>query len=63
MDEIRKKLNDNATLALWPETAELFGLTRGGVYAAAQKGDIKVLRFGRLLRVPTSWIKAKLELT
>jgi hypothetical protein len=33
------------------------------VYAAAQKGDIKVLRFGRLLRVPTSWIKAKLELT
>jgi hypothetical protein len=41
MDEIRKKLDDNATLPIWPDVAELFGLCRASAYAAAAKGDIK----------------------
>jgi len=34
---------------LWPEAGKVLGTT----YAAARAGDIKTVRFGRLLRVPT----------
>jgi hypothetical protein len=62
MDEIRKKLADNATLPIWPDVAELFGLCRASAYAAAARGDIKTIRLGRLLRVPTAWLRQKLDL-
>jgi hypothetical protein len=29
-----------------------FGLSRGGSYAAAQRGDIPTIRIGRKIRVP-----------
>jgi hypothetical protein len=63
MDEIQKLLNENAALPLWPETGKVLGLRRGATYASAASGDIKVIRFGRLLKVPTAWLKAKLDLT
>jgi hypothetical protein len=62
MDEIRKKLEDNATLPIWPDVAQLFGLCRGSAYAAAQRGDIKTIKIGRLLKVPTAWLRQKLDL-
>jgi hypothetical protein len=31
---------------------QYFGLSRGGSYAAAARGEIPVVRIGRLLRVP-----------
>jgi hypothetical protein len=62
MDKIRKKLEENVTLPVWPDVAEMFGLCRGSAYAAVARGDIKAIRVGRLLRVPTSWLKRKLEL-
>jgi hypothetical protein len=62
MEEIRKLLNENAALPLWPETGKVLGLRRGTTYAAAQSGDIKTIRFGRLLKVPTAWLKAKLDI-
>ena len=62
MDEIRKLLNENAVLPLWPETGKVLGLRRGATYAAAHSGDIRTVRFGRLLKVPTTWLRAKLGL-
>jgi hypothetical protein len=62
MDEIRKKLDANATLPIWPDVAGLFGLSRGSAYAAAQRGDIKTIRLGRLLKVPTAWLRQQLDL-
>jgi len=63
MDEIKKLLNENAVLRLWPETGKLIlGLSRGATYSAAAKGDIKTVSFGRLRKVPTAWLKAKLGL-
>ena len=62
MDEIRKLLNENAVLPLWPQTGRVLGLRRGATYAAAQSGEIRTVRFGRLLKVPTPWLKAKLGL-
>jgi hypothetical protein len=63
MHEIRKLLNENAVLPLWPETGKLvLGLSRGATYSAAAKGEIKTVSFGRLRKVPTAWLKAKLGL-
>jgi hypothetical protein len=63
MNEIRKLLNENVVLPLWPETGKtILRLSRGGTYAAAERGDIKVIRIGRLKRVPTAWLKATLGL-
>ena len=63
MDEIRKLLNEHAALPLWPEAGKVLGLRRGATYAAAQSGAIKTIRFGRLLKVPTAWLRQKLDIT
>jgi hypothetical protein len=62
MDELQKKLADKAVLPLWPDAGELFGLSRGATYEAAARGDIRTIQIGRLKKVPTAWLKAKLEI-
>jgi hypothetical protein len=62
-DEIRKMLDENVTLPLWPDTGKVLGLKRDSAYAAAAAGQIKTLRFGRLMRVPTAWLRQQLGLT
>jgi Helix-turn-helix domain len=37
-----------------PEAGEMAGLSRNGAYAAADRGEIPTIRFGRLLRVPAA---------
>jgi hypothetical protein len=61
MDEIRKLLSENVVLPL-ERAGQILGLKRNMTYAAAKAGDIKALRFGRLLKVPTAWLRAKLDL-
>jgi hypothetical protein len=62
MDEIRRLLAENAVLPLWPHTGKILNLSRGGTYAAADRGDIQTIRLGRLKRVPTAWLRQKLGL-
>jgi hypothetical protein len=63
MDDIRKLLDSNAVLPLWPDTGKtILGLSRGATYAAAARGDIKTIQLGRLKRVPSAWLKSKLGL-
>ena len=63
MSEIQKMLDTNVVLRLWPETGKKVpGLSRGGTYAAAQRGDIKTVRVGRLKLVPVAWLRKQLEL-
>jgi hypothetical protein len=61
MNEIAKLLNENATLPL-ERAGQILGLKRGATYAGARTGDIKTVRFGRLLKVPTAWLRQKLGL-
>jgi excisionase family DNA binding protein len=44
-----------ATVELWPTAAELLGVSRATAYRMAQDGSwpTKLLRLGRLYRVPT----------
>jgi len=63
MNEIKKLLDSRPLLPLWPETGKtILGLSRGATYDAAMRGDIKTIRLGRLKRVPTAWLKARLGL-
>jgi hypothetical protein len=62
MDDFAKQLKENAVLPLWPEAGQILGLKRGAAYSAARSGDIQTIRIGRLLKVPTAWLKQKLAL-
>jgi hypothetical protein len=62
MDEIKKLLDDNTAVPLWPIAGKALNLKRGATYAAAERGEIRTMKFGRLLKVPTSWLRQKLEL-
>jgi excisionase family DNA binding protein len=49
-----KELANAAALAVYtvPQAGAMAGLGRNASYEAVQRGEIPVLRFGRLLRVP-----------
>jgi excisionase family DNA binding protein len=44
-----------------PQAGKELGLSRNASYAAARRGEIPVLRFGKKLRVPTFRLKRMLE--
>jgi len=62
MDDLRKLLTENAVLPLWPDSGTILRLSRNATYAAAARGDIKTIQLGRLKRVPSAWLRAKLGL-
>jgi excisionase family DNA binding protein len=39
------------------EIAEELGISRNAAFAAAHRGEIKYVRFGKSMRVPKSWIQ------
>ena len=62
MSEIEKKLRENVVLPLWPDTGEILDLRRNATYAAAARGEIETIDFGRLKKVSTAWLRRKLGL-
>jgi hypothetical protein len=45
-------------LPLWPDVGMTLGFrSRSATYAAAAKGHIKVIRFGKAQRVPKQWLE------
>jgi hypothetical protein len=61
-EDYRKALDTELVVPVWPHAGRLLGLSRGGSFAASQRGDIKTLKIGRLRKVPTSWLKQTLGL-
>jgi hypothetical protein len=60
--EILAEIIERPVVPLWPHVGKTLGLSRGGTYAAAERGDIKTIRLGRLKRVPTAWLRQTLGL-
>jgi hypothetical protein len=56
-----QKILDEPTASI-PDAARALGIARNSAYLAAAEGDIKTIRIGRSLRVPTAWLRAKLML-
>jgi excisionase family DNA binding protein len=44
------------------ETAVVFNISRSTAYEAARTGEIKTIRVGRRMLVPTAWVRRTLEL-
>jgi hypothetical protein len=45
-----------------PDAGRALGISRNAAYEAAVRGEIKTIRFGRTLRVPTAWLRKQLQL-
>jgi hypothetical protein len=55
-----KQLLEKPTASV-PDVGRIcFGLSRNAAYEAARRGDIPTVRLGKILRVPTAWVRAKL---
>jgi hypothetical protein len=60
-EELRNMLSKPTTTV--EEAGRLcYGLCRNSAYTAAAKGEIPTIRIGRLLKVPTAALRAKLGL-
>ena len=44
------------TLNIWPDAGKVLGLGRNSIYAAVERGDIRVLQIGKRLLVPMAEI-------
>jgi hypothetical protein len=51
------------TLTILEAGKAYFGLSRNGSYAAAQRGEIPVVKIGKLLRVPVRALEQMLDAT
>jgi hypothetical protein len=45
------------------QCGQILGIGKNLTYLAIAKGDIKTFRIGRVHKIPTAWLKAKLGLT
>jgi hypothetical protein len=62
MNEELRNLLSKPTASV-PDVGRIcYGLSRNGSYDAAIRGEIPTIRIGKLLKVPTSTLRAKLGL-
>jgi hypothetical protein len=62
MNEELRNLLSHPTASV-PDVGRIcYGLSRNGSYDAADRGEIPTIKIGRLLKVPTSTLRAKLGL-
>jgi len=54
------KINPNTSTLSIVEAAEVLGIGRNSAYEAAGRGEIPVIRIGRLLRVPRAALERML---
>jgi hypothetical protein len=52
---------EEKTISIPEAGARYYGLSAGGSYKAANRGDIPCIRVGRLRRVPVRAMEAKLD--
>jgi hypothetical protein len=57
-----EKLKTEPTVPLWPDAAAALGIGRTHAYERAQSGEICVIKIGRVLRVPTAWLRRVLQM-
>jgi hypothetical protein len=62
MNEELEKLLSRPTAPVPLVGRVLFDLSRNGFYEAAKRGDIRTIRVGRCLYVPTAWVRKTLGL-
>jgi hypothetical protein len=56
------KAEERPTIPLWPTGGRALGLGRSATYAAANRGEIPVIRLGGRVVVPTAALRRMLQL-
>lgn len=49
-------MTEHQSTSTVPETAKRLRVGTTAIYGAIQRGEIPVIRIGKLIRVPTAWI-------
>jgi len=58
--EIIEDITHKPTVPIWPHVGAALGLSRGAAYAAAKRGDIEIIRIGKLLRAVSAPLRKRL---
>jgi hypothetical protein len=56
-----KHQEEPLTIPLWPDAGQMANLSRNSTYAAAARGEIPTIQFGKLKRVPLKKFRRMLE--
>src|SRR5262249_13667584 len=59
-DEAVAEIKKKGVVSLWPTVAVVLGMSRGSVYAAAQRGDIEIIKVGRLKKTVSAPLRRRL---
>jgi hypothetical protein len=62
LQEALEELRTKPLVSLWPTAGKVLGLSRGSTYAAANRGEIEVMEFGRLKKAISAPLRKKLGL-
>lgn len=57
--DVLDRLKIDPTISV-DDTGTALGIARSTTYAAVQRGEIPVIRVGRRMRVPSTWVRAQL---
>lgn len=60
MDTIKHDLMEKLSVSVPEAGKALAGLGRNASYEAAQRGDIRTIRIGKRMSVPTAWLRQQL---
>lgn len=52
--QVPEELKNSLTVPLWPTAGQMLGLSKNSAYRAANRGEIKTLRYGVKILVPTA---------
>jgi hypothetical protein len=58
---LKGKNDERLVMSLWPEAGQALGLGRNATYEAARHGQIPIIKFGKLIKVPTAALRRMLE--
>ena len=62
IEQAIKEVRAKPLVPLWPTTGTVLGLSRSGTYAAVARGEVDVVRIGRLLKAVSSSLRQKVKL-
>lgn len=62
LKEVLEDIRTKPVVPLWPHAGMALGICRGGIYAAAARNEIEVIRIGRSIKVITAPLRKRLGL-
>lgn len=62
MKDVLEEIWTKPVVPLWPHAGMALGVCRGGIYAAAARNEIEVIRIGRSIKAITAPLRKRLGL-